>query len=161
MWSCRVCVGVVFLFAVRMVAKPYHLRVNWPTTYCEIKDGVHFFTLNLECRNRYKKLLLCNSENSDIAWWNQNNSECFFSVFFEKRTKSCFFSKTQRKRFFFFLKKKPGGLFFFEKTRVFLNPGYNALFLWEHLCAPGGAERRVVTADTLQRYTRTHLCRFR
>jgi len=95
-WNCRVCVGVIFLFAVRMLAKPYHLGVNWPTTHCGINDGIHCFTLNFECHNRYNKLLLGNSENSDIAWWNKNNSECFFSVFFEKRTKSSFFKKKKR-----------------------------------------------------------------
>ena len=83
------------LFAVRMLDKPYHLGVNWPTTHCKIKDGIHFFTRNFECHNRYNKLLLCNSENIDIAWWNKNNSEWGFSVFFEKRTKPCFFKKKQ------------------------------------------------------------------
>jgi len=38
------------------------------------KDGVHFFTLNFECHNKYKKLLF-NFENDDIAWCNKNNSE--------------------------------------------------------------------------------------
>jgi len=33
----------------------------------KIKDGVHFFTLKFEWHNRYNKLLLCNSENNDIA----------------------------------------------------------------------------------------------
>jgi len=55
--------GIVFsLFAVRMLAKPYHLGVNWPTTHCENKDGVHLFNLNFECRSMYNKLLLCDSE---------------------------------------------------------------------------------------------------
>jgi len=54
------------LFAVRMFAEPYHLGVNCPTTHCEIKDGIHFFTFSFECHNRYK-LLLCNAQNSDIA----------------------------------------------------------------------------------------------
>jgi len=30
------------LFAVRMLAKHHHLGVNWLTTHCEAKDGVHF-----------------------------------------------------------------------------------------------------------------------
>ena len=63
------------------------------------KDGVHFFTLNFECHNRYNKLLLCNFENRDIAWWNKNNSEWVFSVFFEERTKSCFFLKNPKNGF--------------------------------------------------------------
>jgi len=79
------------LFAVHMPAMPYHLGVNWSTTHSKIKDGEHFFTLNFECYNRYNKLLLCNSKNSDIAWWNKNNSEWGFLVFFNKRTKSCCF----------------------------------------------------------------------
>jgi len=69
------CGSVFFCFAERMLAKPYHLGVSWPTTHCKIRDGVHFFTLNFECHNTYNKLLLCNSENSDIAWWNKNHSE--------------------------------------------------------------------------------------
>jgi len=60
-------VCVFSLFAVRMFAKPYHLGVNRPTTLIENKDGVHFFTLDFKCLNGYNKLLLCNSENSDIA----------------------------------------------------------------------------------------------
>jgi len=61
------CGNSFSLFAVRILAKPYHLGVNLPTTLCKNKDGVHFFTLNFECHNRYNKLLLCNYENSDIA----------------------------------------------------------------------------------------------
>ena len=111
-----------------MLAKPYHVRVNWPTTLCKNKYEVHFFTLNFECHNRYNKLLLCNSENGDIAWCNTNNSE-FFSVFLKTRTKSCFF----RKKRFFFQKK--------TKKRVFLNPGAvgqqtAVLFTW-----PGQLDR--------------------
>jgi len=60
-------VGVVFLFALRMLAKSYHFGVNWPATLCENKDGAHFFTLKFECHNRYNKLLLCNFEDGDIA----------------------------------------------------------------------------------------------
>ena len=41
--------------------------VNLPTTLCENKDGVDLFTLNFKYHNRYNKLLLCNSENGDIA----------------------------------------------------------------------------------------------
>jgi len=108
-WNCRVC-GVVFLFGMRMLAKPYHFGVNWPTTHCEIKDGVHFFTLKFECYIRYNKLLLCNSENSEIVWWNKNNSDWGFSVFFEKRTKSCLLKKTKKLWVVFSWKK-----------RVFLN----------------------------------------
>jgi len=40
-----------------------------------------FFYLNFECHNRYKKLLMSNSENSDMAWWTKNNSECLFFLF--------------------------------------------------------------------------------
>jgi len=53
------CGGGFSLFAVRMLAKLYHLGLNWPTTLCENKDGMHFFTLNFDCHNRYNKLLLC------------------------------------------------------------------------------------------------------
>jgi len=105
------------------LAKPYHLGGNWPTTHCEMKDEVHFFTLNFECHNRYKKLSLCNSENSDIAWWDKNNSESFFFVFCKKRTKSYFFlQKTEN-----VLKNKTGGIAFFEKKQVFLNSGHHGI----------------------------------
>jgi len=53
------------LFAVRILAKPYHFGVNLPTIW--EKDEVEFFTLNFDWHNRYNKLLLCNSENNDIA----------------------------------------------------------------------------------------------
>jgi len=36
------------LFAVRMLAKPFHEGVNKPTGQCKNKDGVHIFTLNFE-----------------------------------------------------------------------------------------------------------------
>jgi len=55
------------LFSVRILAKPYHFGVNWPTTLCENKDGMRFFTLTFKCHCRYNKLLLRNSENGDIA----------------------------------------------------------------------------------------------
>ena len=61
------------------------------------------------------KLLLCNSENSDIAWWNKNNSEWGFSVFFEKRTKSFFFLKNQ-KNVFLKKNKKQVEWVFWKKT---------------------------------------------
>jgi len=93
------------LFVVRMLAKPYyHFGVNRPRTLCENKDGVSFFTLKYECHCMYNKLLLCNSENGDIASCNKNNSEwgcCVFSL------KNCFFSKNP-------YLKKLGGLFFFK-----------------------------------------------
>jgi len=98
-WNCRGCVGVAFLFVVRLLAKPYHFRVNWPTTLCENKDGVHFFALNFEYLNRYDKLLLCNSENGDIAWCKENNSDGVFvflskPVSFVKKQKNIFWIKT-------------------------------------------------------------------
>ena len=75
------CGSCISLFAVRVLAKPYHCGVNWPSTLCKNKDKVHFFTLKFECHNRYDKLLLCNSENGDIACCNKNNSQWGF-VFF-------------------------------------------------------------------------------
>jgi len=68
-------------FAVRILAKPYQFGVNWPTTLCENKDGAQFFTLKLECHNSYNNLLLCNSANGDIAWFNKSNSEWGVCVF--------------------------------------------------------------------------------
>jgi len=98
------------LFAVRILAKPYHFGVNWPTTLCENKDGVRFFTLNFECHSRYNKLLLCNSANNDIASCNKNNSDFFFLnkiLFLLRKTKPV-------------LKNRRVVL----KKRVFLNPDY-------------------------------------
>jgi len=114
-WNCRVCVGVFFLFPVRMLAKPCHFGVNWPTKHCENKDGVYFFTLNFECYTRYNKLLLCNSENSHIAWWNKNNSKWGFSVIIKKRTKNLVsffknpFCSRQTQKTVVFLKNKQTG----------------------------------------------------
>jgi len=102
----NLCGSGFSLFAVHMLAKPYHLGVNWPITHCEIKDRVHFFTLNFECHNRYNKLLLCNSENSDIAWWNKNNSEWGFTAFFQKMNKILFLFKKQKKHVGCILSKK-------------------------------------------------------
>jgi len=42
------------LFAVRILAQPYHFGVNLPTI-CEKKYGVHFFTLKFEWHNRDNK----------------------------------------------------------------------------------------------------------
>ena len=84
------------LIAMRMLAKPYHFRVNWPTTSCENKDGVHFFAFNFECHNRYNKLLLCNSENGDIAWCSKNNFQnVFFLCFSLKKNKKPALPKIQ------------------------------------------------------------------
>ena len=66
------CGNGVSLFAVRILAKPYHFGVSWPK-FCKNKDMVHFFTLQFEWHNRYNKLLLCKSGNNDIAWCNKNN----------------------------------------------------------------------------------------
>ena len=101
------------LFAVRVLAKLYHFGVNWSTTFCKNKDGVHFFTLKFECHNRYNNLLLCNSENGDIAWRNKNRFLCFF----RKEQKPVSFQKYKKNR----IEKstKTGGLFW--KKRFFLN----------------------------------------
>jgi len=64
-------VMVIFLSSAQSL--PYHFGVNWPKI-CKNKDGAHFFALKFEWHNiRYNKLLLCNSENNDIAWCNKNN----------------------------------------------------------------------------------------
>ena len=105
-WNCGVCVGMVFLCCAH-ACQTLPLRSELTNYACQNKDGVHFFTLNFECHNRYNKSLLCNCENSDIAWSNTNSSECFFLVFLWKSTKSCFFFKNAKKQ-------------------VFLNPGLNS-----------------------------------
>jgi len=75
------CLSGFSLFPVRILSKPYHFGVNWPTALCENKDEVHSFTLKFECHNRCNKLLLCNSASGDIAWCNENNSELVFVYF--------------------------------------------------------------------------------
>jgi len=32
-------------FALRVLAKSYHIAANWPTIFYENRDGIHFFTL--------------------------------------------------------------------------------------------------------------------
>ena len=54
------------LFAVRILAKPYHFGVNRPKI-CKKKMGYISLPSNEWHDNRYNKLLLCNSENNDIA----------------------------------------------------------------------------------------------
>jgi len=124
-WHCRGCVGGLFsvcwaqacqalavevvwegfsLLAGRRLAKPYHFGVNWPTTPCENKNGVHSFALNFECHTRHNKLFLCNTENVDIAWSNKKQFRMGFCVL-KKRTETSFFQKIN-----FFL--KTGGFFF-------------------------------------------------
>ena len=73
--------------------------------------------LNAIYCNRYNKLLLCNSENGDIAWWNENNSNRVFACFFKER-KPVSFQKNKKNR----MKKKQKnrwGVFF--KKRFFFS----------------------------------------
>ena len=121
-------VGVAFLCLLcAFLPKPCHFGVNWPTTLCENEDGIHFFTLKFECHNRYNKLLLCNSENGDIASCNKNNSKWGFCVFCTKRTKNCFYSKNKNNR----IKKQVGC--FFDKSRLFSTLIVFQSFLWYSL----------------------------
>jgi len=66
-WNCSLCGSGFSLFAVRILAKLCHFRVNWPTTLCENKDGIYFVPLKLECHNSYNNLLLYDSANGDTA----------------------------------------------------------------------------------------------
>ena len=114
-WNCSLCGRDFSLFPVQMLAKPYHLGVNGPTTHCKNKDGVHFFPLNFQCHNRHNQLLLCSSENSDIAWCYKTIQSGVFLFSSKKRTKSCFILKNP-KNFKKNKTKKTGGLFFWKKT---------------------------------------------
>jgi len=112
------------LFSVRMLVKPYHFGVNWPTTFAKTKMG-SFFTLKFKCNNWYNKILLCNSKNGVIAWCSTNNAQWGFCVFL--RTKTCFFSynpKNGLKK-----QKKTGGLGFYQPWLPFNH------FLWFLLIA--------------------------
>ena len=74
-WNGRVCVGVVFLYLL-CAFLPNFTTLEWiDQQLYENKDGVHFFTLGFECHERYNKLLLGDSQNGDIAWFNKYNSE--------------------------------------------------------------------------------------
>jgi len=89
------------------------------------KDGVHLFILNFEFHKRYNKLLLCNSENGDIAWCIVSKAESGFCVFL--LTKTCFFSTHSNIR----VKKtkNTGGLVFSWKQRVF-----STLIIFQFFC---------------------------
>ena len=89
------CVSSFSLFVVRILVKSYHFGVNWPTTLCKNKDGVRFFTLNFECHSSYNKLLLCNSEDGDIACCNKTIDNGIF-VFFLKNKNLFLFIKKQK-----------------------------------------------------------------
>jgi len=67
---------------------------------------VRFFTLKFECHSSYK-LLLCNSENGDIACCNKTIHNGVF-VYFSKN-KNLFLLKKNKKRI-----KKTGGCFFLK-----------------------------------------------
>jgi len=120
-WVAFLCLLCVFL------PKPCPFGVNWPTTLCENKDGIHFFTLKFECHNRYNKLLLCNSENGDIASCDKNISKWSFCVFLCKKNKKLFlFKKTKN--------EKQVGCYFdksgFSQPRLSFNPFCD--FPWSH-----------------------------
>jgi len=59
------CGRGISLFAVRVLAKPLWSELTNNTL--RKQRWVHLPTLKFECHNKYYKLLLCNSENSDIA----------------------------------------------------------------------------------------------
>ena len=128
-WNCRACVGVFFsLFAVRMLAKPYHLGVNWPTTHCEIKDGYislpSILNAIITITSYYCVILKIVILHDGIK--TIQNEVFLFSL--KKRTKSGFFYKKLQKTFFFFKQKNPGGLFFFEKPGFFSTlPAFHAI----------------------------------
>jgi len=122
-WNRRVCVGVAFLcllcaFLLSFTTLKWIGQQHFAKTK---RDGVHFFTLKLECHNSYNNLLLCDSANGDIAWCNKNKSEWGFCVFLKKRTKTCFFSKNTKKRIW---KNRRAGIFwkkngFFSTLTIF------------------------------------------
>ena len=133
-WKCRVCVWVAFL-CLLCAFLPSLTTLEWidQQHFAKTKMGA-FFTLKFKCHDRYNKLLLCDSENGDIAWCNKNNSEWEFCVFL-KKNKCLFFFKNTKK---FALKKTKNRwvVFFFEKKQVFLNPDCLSIlfviFPWSH-----------------------------
>jgi len=120
------CGSGILLFAVRVLGKPYNSGVNWPTTLFENKDRIHFFTLKSECHNRYNKLLLCNSENGDIAWYNKKNSQWGFCVFLKKNKNLFLFKKNKKNR----IKKNKKEVGCFSKVWFFSTPVVFQSFLW-------------------------------
>ena len=76
----------------------YHFGVNWPTTLSKNKDGVHFFTLNFQCHNRYNKLLaycviqeilILHDATKTIQKW-------VFVLFLQIRIKTCLIKKNKK-----------------------------------------------------------------
>ena len=57
-WSLLLLAETVWSFAHMPLGISDRNRVNWPTTICENKDGVDFFTFNFERHSRYSKLIL-------------------------------------------------------------------------------------------------------
>jgi len=83
------------LSAVCTLAKPYHLGENLPTTLCENKNGVHFFTPDLNAiigiKSNYcviLKMVILHDAIQTI----QN------SVFFSKKNKNLFIKKNRIKK---------------------------------------------------------------
>ena len=72
-----------WLFCFLCACLPSATTLEWSEQqdFAKKSCAIHFFTLNFECLNRHKKLLLSNFENDDIAWCYINNSELGF-VFF-------------------------------------------------------------------------------
>ena len=123
MWKC------FFFVCCAHPCQALPLGVNRPKL-CKNKDGVHFFTLEFEWHNRYNKLLLCNSENNDIAWCNKvfpfslKKEQNLILFLFKKTKKTCFLKKPQ----------KTGGLFFFfEKKTGFSQPCHWS-YMTQHPC---------------------------
>jgi len=114
-----VCVRVAFLSLLCLLTKPYHFGVNWRSTFCENKDGVHFFTLKFEWHIRYNKLLLCNSENGIIAWCKKTIQNGVPALLFFKN-KNLLLKKKKN----VYKKTKKTGRLGSIKKRVFLNPNY-------------------------------------
>jgi len=150
-WNRRVCVGVAFLcllcaFLLSFTTLKWIGQQHFAKTK---RDGVHFFTLKLECHNSYNNLLLCDSANGDIAWCNKNKSEWGFCVFLKKERKPVSFQKTPKNEF-----EKTEGLEFFEKKRVFLNPDYlSILFCDFPVMARSGTTDVTISLIGRARYT--------
>ena len=155
MWNCSLCVNGVSLFAVRILAKPYHFGVNWPKI-CENKDGVHFFTLKIEWHNRYNKLLLCILKIMILhdAIKTIKNKVFPFSL---KKEQNLVYLKKTKTRFFF--KQKQMGCFFLKKNGFCSTLKWTNVLVtemtqkWQHCLSeqeqPSATMRHIVTGVLL------------
>jgi len=134
-WNCRVCVGVAFLCLLCAFLPSLPLCSELINKTLWKQRWSTFFALEIECHNSYNKSLLCNSENGNIAWCNQTNSD--WGLEKNDKPKNYFFSKNGL--------KTGTGCFFLKKTG-FPNSDYlSILFVIFLLIARSGTSHVTIS----------------